>query len=63
VTLLARHRPGERLSARRTLKGEQGLGQRTFREHAIRDETDLGRHLHDIHDNSVRHGCVRRAAD
>lgn len=54
---------GERLSPRRTAKGERGIWQRRFWEHAIRDETDFERHADYIHYNPVKHGHARRAAD
>ena len=54
---------GERLSRRRAPKGERGIWQRRFWEHALRDDTDLERHLDYIHYNPVKHGYVRRAAD
>jgi len=54
---------GERLSSRRLSKGERGIWQRRFWEHAIRDETDLARHVNYIHYNPVKHGHVRCVAD
>lgn len=54
---------GERSSPRRTAKGERGIWQRRFWEHAIRDETDFERHADYIHYNPVKHGHARRAAD
>ncbi len=54
---------GERLSARRRKKGERGIWQRRFWEHAIRDEEDFARHADYIHYNPVKHGHVRQAAD
>jgi putative transposase len=42
----------------RRRKGEASLWQRRFREHAIRDENDLCRHLDYIHYNPVKHGHV-----
>ncbi|HET9835906.1 MAG TPA: transposase [Rhodanobacteraceae bacterium] len=54
---------GERLSPRRIAKGERGIWQRRFWEHAIRDETDFERHADYIHYNRVKHGYARRAAD
>ena len=44
-------------------RGERGIWQRRFWEHAIRDETDYARHLDYIHYNPVKHGYVRRVAD
>ena len=55
--------PGERLSIRRELKRERGIWQRRFWEHAIRNQSDFDAPFDDIHDNPVKHGWVRRAAD
>lgn len=52
-----------RCSARRTARREKGLWQRRYWEHAIRDETDLVRHIDYIHFNPVRHKLVPRARD
>ena len=54
---------GERLSPRRVRKGERGIWQRRFWEHAIRDETDFSRHVDYIHYNPVKHGHVKNTAD
>jgi putative transposase len=54
---------GERLSARRVSKGERGIWQRRFWEHAIRDEDDFARHVDYIHYNPVKHRHAARAAD
>jgi len=54
---------GERLSERRRKKGERGIWQRRFWEHAIRDEGDYERHVDYIHFNPVKHGHVTRVAD
>lgn len=53
----------EHLSESRTRKGERGIWQRRFWEHALRDEADWQRHMDYIHFNPVRHGHVRRTAD
>ena len=45
---------GERLSVRRRKKGERGIWQRRFWEHAIRDEGDYERHVDYIHYNPVK---------
>ena len=42
----------------REAKGEQGVWQRRFWEHTIKDDVDLTRHLDYIHFNPVKHGCV-----
>jgi putative transposase len=54
---------GERRRASRRKKGERGIWQRRFREHLIRDDRDLQRHVDDVHDNPVKHGYVQRAID
>jgi putative transposase len=54
---------GERVSASRMRKGERGIWQRRYWEHAIRDEPDLHRHLDYIHYNPVKHGYVQRPID
>jgi len=53
----------ERLSTRRSAKGERGIWQRRFWEHAIRDDEDLARHMDYIHYNPVKHGHARSVAD
>ena len=42
---------------------ERGVWQRRYREHLIRDDVDLHRHVDYIHHNPVKHGHVRRVAD
>ena len=54
---------GERLSARRLKKGERGIWQRRFCEHAICDEGDYERHVDYLHYNPVKPGHVTRVAD
>ena len=49
---------GSRNASRRS-KGERGVWQRRYWEHAIRDEDDLRRHADYIHFNPVRHGMVK----
>ena len=44
-------------------KREKGIWQRRYWEHAIRDDTDLARHVDYIHFNPVKHGLVTRACD
>jgi len=46
------------ISVRRLKKGERGIWQRRFWEHAIRDERDFERHVNYIHYNPVKHGHV-----
>lgn len=53
----------EHVSASRVRKGERGIWQRRYWEHAIRDERDLQNHLDYIHYNPVKHGHVTRAID
>jgi putative transposase len=50
-------------SERHIGKREKGLWQRRYWEHAIRDETDLSRHIDYIHFNPVKHGLVSRVVD
>lgn len=45
------------------LKGEKGLWQRRFWEHAIRDDADFERHVAYCWCNPVKHGLVGRVAD
>ena len=52
-----------RRSESRRAKGEQGIWQRRFWEHAIRDEADFAAHLDYIHINPVKHGLVTAARD
>jgi putative transposase len=47
---------GERVSASRQRKGERGIWQRRYWEHAIRDERDYHRHVDYIHCNLAKHG-------
>ena len=44
-------------------KREKAIWQRRYWEHAIRDETDLERHVNYIHYNPVKHGVVSRVGD
>jgi putative transposase len=50
----------ERRSRVRVLKGERGIWQRRFWEHAIRDERDYANHLDYIHFNPVKHKLVNQ---
>lgn len=56
------HQPIERNASRHS-KGEQGVWQRRFWEHVIRDDADFAAHLDYIHYNPVRHGLVTAARD
>ena len=53
----------ERRSKSRVQKGERGIWQRRFWEHAIRDEVDYQRHVDYLHYNPVKHGYVTQVAD
>ena len=44
-------------------KGEKGIWQRRFWEHAIRDEADFAEHVEYCRFNPVKHGLVDRAED
>lgn len=53
----------ETRSRTRIIRGERGIWQRRFWEHAIRDEADLTAHIDYCHINPVKHGYVKRVAD
>ena len=53
----------ERRSSVRVARGERGVWQRRFWEHAIRDDADYANHMDYIHFNPVKHGYVQHAAD
>jgi len=53
----------ERRSKVRVAKGERGVWQRRFWEHAIRDDRDYANHIDYCHWNPMKHGLVRRVAD
>ena len=53
----------ERRQNARLARGERGIWQRRYWEHAIRDDLDLQRHIDYIHFNPVKHGWVERAMD
>ena len=53
----------ERISQSRSAKGERGIWQRRYWEHAIRDENDFVRHVDYVHINPVKHGLVDRVRD
>ena len=59
---LKKHRPPQ-INASRQKKGEQGLWQRRFWEHLIKDDKDFADHIHYIHLNPVRHGLVSAPRD
>ena len=51
--------PSERRSSVRVDRGERGVWQRRFWEHAVRDDVDYTRHMDYLHYNPVKHGHVR----
>ena len=53
----------ERRSLVRVRRGERGIWQRRYWEHAIRDDIDLQRHIDYVHYNPVKHGHVTTVAD
>ena len=53
----------ERRSALRVERGERGVWQRRYWEHAIRDDRDFERHMDYLHFNPVKHGWVQRVSD
>ena len=50
----------ERRSMVRIKRGERGIWQRRFWEHAIRDDRDYAIHMDYLHFNPVKHGWVTR---
>ena len=50
-------------SASKIAKRERGIWQRRYWEHAIRDDSDLERHVDYIHFNPVKHGYVSRVCE
>ena len=54
--------PTEGRSLIRMAKGESGIWQLRFWEHAIRDEGDYARHMDYVHFNPVKHGYVTMVA-
>ncbi len=53
----------ERRSKLRIKRGERGIWQRRFWEHAIRDEQDYANHMDYIHFNPVKHALVTNVID
>jgi putative transposase len=53
----------EQRSPVRVARGERGVWQRRFWEHAIRDEEDYAAHVDYCHINPFKHGYVQRVAD
>ena len=65
---LKRIDPEERIrleshNASRQKRGEAGIWQRRFWEHAIRDEVDFERHVEYLHYNPVKHRLVRNVGE
>jgi putative transposase len=54
---------GEWRSSVRIARGERGIWQRRFWEHAIRDDADYAAPVDYCHINPVKHGFVQRAVD
>jgi putative transposase len=50
-------------SPSKVVKRENGLWQRRYWEHVIRDDDDLARHVDYLHYNPVKHGLVSRVCD
>ena len=55
--------PPARRSPSKLAKRENGLWQRRYWEHSIRDCVDLAKHVDYIHFNPVKHGLVTRVRD
>ncbi|QSA98848.1 transposase [Methylococcus sp. EFPC2] len=53
----------ERRSTVRVARGERGVWQRRFWEHASRDELDYAKHIDYCHWNPMKHGWVQRLSD
>jgi REP-associated tyrosine transposase len=53
----------ERRSRVRQKRGERGIWQRRFWEHAIRDERDYSMHMDYLHFNPVKHGWAKQVID
>jgi putative transposase len=53
----------EAVSQSRLRKGERGIWQRRYWEHAVRNQDDFNRHLDYIHFNPVKHGYAARVGD
>lgn len=53
----------ERRSEVRVARGERGIWQRRFWEHAIRDDEDYAAHIDYCHINPMKHGLVKQVAD
>ncbi|MFG0336196.1 MAG: transposase [Maioricimonas sp. JB049] len=51
------------ISPSRRRKGERGIWQRRFYEHAVRDEADLKRCVDYVHVNPLKHNLVEHVCD
>jgi putative transposase len=54
---------GEACSVSRIRRGERGIWQRRYWEHAIRDDRDFAAHVDYVHVNPVKHGLATTPAD
>jgi putative transposase len=54
---------GESRSPIMTSHGEQGIWQRRYWEHTIRDDRDFAAHMDYTHFNPVKHGVAEHPAD
>ncbi len=59
----SRDLPPAKRSMSKIRKGEKGIWQRRYWEHAIRNDIDFERRVDYIHYNAVKHGLVTRVAD
>ena len=50
-------------SKSRRVRGERGIWQRRYWEHAIRDQEDYNRHVEYCYFNPVKHGLVEHASE
>ena len=55
--------PTEQRPKVRAVRGERGIWQRRFWEHAIRDDADYSRHMDYVHYNPVKHGHASRVGE
>jgi len=51
------------LSSSRQKRGEQGIWQRRFFEHTVKDDADLRRCVDYVHVNPLKHHLVERVQD
>ncbi len=63
-TLFSKGLPkNEKRTKVRQKRGERGIWQRRFWEHAIRDDRDYEKHMDYLHFNPVKHGWVKNVID